>query len=303
MIVVDHCLDGDLWLSYIDFLEEKLPSSNLLRSVYERSLRNCPWIATLWIRYAEFMEVNQLANHSELKQIYDRALNADPTNLVSFIDLQLAYLRYRRRHYQEQVQSNQIELCETLKEEIRHACESACDQYQELFLTANNPKLFLKYNGQLELLWIHIELKCFQSIENARKIWNGPTLMSKSHNQMISNFWKNYYYMELSDGDDKHARRVLYRAMNNIEKLDYPNVICNLLLEHETLYGTIQQLKEAKDKLRQVNKKLVKEAKSVKQAQSKNVPTSKKQTAKEKKQDNKEKATKSNREPLGTSKN
>lgn len=204
------------------------------------------------------MELHHLADHNQLKKIYDRALNSDPTNLISFVDIQLSYFQYRRRHYQQELSLNKsIDDLENLKKEIRHLCEYTCDQYQELFISSADPNLFLKYNGKLELFWIHLEIQCFNSIEQARQIWNGPTLMNKSHNQLISNLWKNFYFMELQYGDDKHARKVLYRALNHIKNMDYPLSICELLLEHEKKYGNIQQLKETKDKVKQAQKKII----------------------------------------------
>jgi hypothetical protein len=295
LILVDNCLDGDLWLSYLDFTEEYISSTTILQTIFERSLRNCPWVSTLWIRYAEHMELTKLADHSQLKQIYDRALNSDPTNLISFVDIQLAYFQYRRRHYEEQATISSTQL-DSLKEEIRHICEYACDQYQELF-SSINPNLFLKYNAQLELFWIHLELKSFHSIEHARKIWNGRTLMTKTHNQLISNLWKNYYYMELNYADDKHARKVLYRALNHIQTMDYPLIICEILLEHEKKYGNIQQLKETKDRLREVKRKIIPVEKPKRQQQQQ-------ANAKKGKQKNvKEKPIKASNNQMDTSKN
>jgi hypothetical protein len=303
-ILVDNCLDGDLWLSYIDFAEEYFPSSTGLQSIFERSLRNCPWVATLWIRYAEYMELNKIVDHSQLKKIYDRALNSDPTNLISFVDIQLSYIQYRRRHYQQELSLNNSEQLNILKEEIRHICEYASDQYQELFLSSNDPNLFLKYNAQIELFWIHLEIESFHSIEHARKIWNGRTLMNKTHNQIISNLWKNYYYMELHYGDDKHARKVLYRALNYIQSMDYPLIICDILLEHDKKYGNIQQLKETKDKLKQVKSKIIRieKPKRQQQQQQSNI-NNKKQTNKGKQKIVKEKPTKNSNNKMDTSKN
>ncbi|CAF0859049.1 unnamed protein product [Rotaria sordida] len=304
--IVDNCLDGVLWLSYIDFAEEHLSSTTILQSIFERSLRNCPWVATLWVRYTEYMELTTNTDHSQLKKIYDRALNSDPTNLISFVDIQLAYFQYRRRHYhQELLLLNNQEQCELLKEEIRHICEYACDQYQELFLSSNDPNLFLKYNGQLELYWIHLEIKSFHSIEHARQIWNGRTLMNKTHNQMISNLWKIYYYMEINYGDEKHARKVLYRALNHIQTMDYPLIICDILLEHEKKYGTIQQLKETKDKLRQIKNKIVQIEKPKRQQQQQQQQqqfnkNNKKQINKGKQKEPKEKSTKVSNNKMDT---
>ncbi len=269
-----------------------------MQSIFERSLRNCPWVASLWIRYAEYMELAKLADHSQLKQIYDRGLNSDPSNLVSFVQLQLAYFQYRRRHYQEQLLANHSDQLESLKEEIRHICESACDQYQELFFSSSDPNLFLKYNAQLELFWIHLETKSFHSVEHARQIWNGRTLMTKTHNQLIANLWKNYYYMELSDGDEKHARRVLYRALNHIQTMDYPLIICEMLLEHEKKYGTIEQLKETNEKLREVKKKIAPKEKPKRQQQQQQQQQT---NAGNKKQTNKGKATKRSNNQMDTS--
>jgi hypothetical protein len=241
------------------------------------------------------MELRKSVDHSELKKIYDRALNSDPTNLISFVNLQLAYLQYRRRHYHEQLLSNNSDQCELLTEEIRHACESACDQYQELFLSSTDPNLFLKYNGKLELYWIHLEIKSFHSIEHARQIWNGRTLMNKTHNQIISNLWKNYYYMEINHGDEKHARKVLYRALNYIQTMDYPVIICDVLLEHEQKYGNIQQVNETNQKLRQVRSKIIQKEKPKKQQQQA-------KTNKGKQKDVKEKPTKVPKNQMDTSK-
>lgn len=250
------------------------------------------------------MELNNLADHNQLKKIYDRALNSDPTNLVSFVDIQLSYFQYRRRHYEKEISLNKTsEELEHLKEEIRHLCEYTSDQYQELFLSSADPNLFLKYNGKLELYWIHLEIHCFHSIDHARKIWNGPTLMNKSHNQMISNLWKNYYFMELQYGDDKHARKVLYRALNHIQTIDYPWSICEILSEHEKKYGNIQQLKETKDKLRQVQSKIIqteKPKRQQKEQQQTNV-NNKKQPNKGKQ--TKDKPTKNSNNKMDTSKN
>ena len=296
-VLVDHCLDGDLWLAYIDFAEEHITSLAGLRSIFERALRNCPWIAPLWIRYAEYIESSKTVDHSQMKSIFNRALNSDPSNLISFVDLNLAYLHYRRRHYQDQLQGDRIDECETLKEEIRSACENACDQYQELFLSSADPKLFLKYNGQLELFWIHLEVKSFHSIDRARQIWNGRTLLSKSHNQLISNLWKNYYFTEIHYGDEKHARKVLYRALNHIQNIDYPLSICDLLLDHENKFGTIEQLKETKEKLRQVKKKLTPQEKPKREKPGNAAAAKKKPTPKAK-----EKPTKASHEQMETSK-
>jgi hypothetical protein len=251
------------------------------------------------------MESTKTIDHSQLKQIYDRALNSDPTNLISFVDLQLAYLQYRRRHYHQELLSNTPEQCELLKEEIRHACEYTCDQYQELFLSSNNPNLFLKYNGQLELFWIHLEIKSFHSIDHARQIWNGRTLMSKSHNQLISNLWKNYYYTEINYGDEKHARKVLYRALNHIQTMDYPLIICDILLEHEKKYGTIQQLKETKQKLREIKSKIiqVEKPRRQQQQQQQSNTNNKRQPIKGKQKEPKEKPVKDSNKKMDTSKN
>jgi hypothetical protein len=201
------------------------------------------------------MELTKLADHSQLKQIYDRALNSDPTNLISFVDIQLAYFQYRRRHYEEQATISSTQL-DSLKEEIRHICEYACDQYQELF-SSINPNLFLKYNAQLELFWIHLELKSFHSIE--------------------------------------HARKVLYRALNHIQTMDYPLIICEILLEHEKKYGNIQQLKETKDRLREVKRKIIPVEKPKRQQQA-NVKKGKQKNVKEK-------PTKASNNQMDTSKN
>jgi hypothetical protein len=101
--------------------------------------------------------------------------------------------------------------------------------------------------------------------------------------------------MELHYGDDKHARKVLYRALNHIQTMDYPLSICDMLLEHEKKYGNIQQLKETREKLREVMKKIIPVEKPKRQQQA--------NTKKGKQKDVKEKPKKSSNNQMDTSKN
>ncbi|CAI7831757.1 unnamed protein product, partial [Closterium sp. NIES-54] len=46
----------DVWQKYIDLVDHKLKVPSVVRSVYSRAARNCPWVGSLWTRYLLALE-------------------------------------------------------------------------------------------------------------------------------------------------------------------------------------------------------------------------------------------------------
>ncbi|CAF0786412.1 unnamed protein product [Didymodactylos carnosus] len=253
--IVDHCLNGDLWLHYLDYVDENLKSKEFSEKLFERSLRNCPWIIKLWIKHAQALEFYNY-EHVKIKSVYNRAFNMGLQNIHDFVELYLSFIHYLRRQYQKQQQQHQNTINngnkqdEQLVDELRQICESASDQYDEHF---SQDESYLFYNCKFDKYWAFLECKYFHQLDQARKIWN-DRILQKENNTHLSQLWCDYYEMEHIYGDDKHCRKLLYRALSNYKYMDQPEVICHLLLKHEEDYGTLEQYKQAKLKTNEILK-------------------------------------------------
>lgn len=49
-------IHSSIWLKYIDFLDNHLKVPVVIRNVYSRAVRNCPWVGILWTRYLLALE-------------------------------------------------------------------------------------------------------------------------------------------------------------------------------------------------------------------------------------------------------
>uniref|UniRef100_A0ABI8A6U1 RRM domain-containing protein n=2 Tax=Felidae TaxID=9681 RepID=A0ABI8A6U1_FELCA len=81
--LVENCLVPDLWIRYSQYLDRQLKVKDLVLSVHNRAVRNCPWTVALWSRYLLAMERHgvdhQVISDSskeleELRSAFTRAL-------------------------------------------------------------------------------------------------------------------------------------------------------------------------------------------------------------------------------------
>lgn len=58
-----------LWLQYARYLETHIKIPSVVKSVYERAVRNCPWIGSLWARCALHYPLAPMQGHSSQEHI------------------------------------------------------------------------------------------------------------------------------------------------------------------------------------------------------------------------------------------
>ncbi|KAK9217151.1 hypothetical protein WN943_005776 [Citrus x changshan-huyou] len=72
-------VSSDLWLDYTRYLDKTLKVGNVVRDVYSRATKNCPWVGELWVR-------------SLLSLERSRASEEEISTVASGITLCLAYI-------------------------------------------------------------------------------------------------------------------------------------------------------------------------------------------------------------------
>jgi hypothetical protein len=109
--------------------------------VSQRSVRNCPWSAKLWINYALNLEKSLFLNSSTnsarssaseesetIKAVFNQALNSGLQTSEDYLQVWHSYLDFLKRRLDQNKTSDNYE---TLVEEIRDAFQKAIDQLYE----------------------------------------------------------------------------------------------------------------------------------------------------------------------------
>ena len=78
-----------LWSQYAKYMEQNLGRMpQLVHAVYQRALRNCPWVGSLWAGALRATE--RLGSpHSDLESLYDRALQAGMQTQEDYMDVSM----------------------------------------------------------------------------------------------------------------------------------------------------------------------------------------------------------------------
>ncbi len=102
-----------------------------------------------------------------------------------------------------------------------------------------------KLNGDptfsLEKYWSLIEAKYFRNMEKARRIYNEMIFGKSDIGKITSTIWIEFYELEKQYGDDKHQRKLLNRALNELTDNTEKEIVYDLLVKFEKLNGNIHQ--------------------------------------------------------------
>jgi len=238
-----NCLDVSLWSKYIQYLnEEELAfvadeaSQQFNLKVFRRSLRNCPWSAKLWINQAIALE-KQAKPSESIKTVFNQAMNAGLQSSDDYLQVWHSYLDYLRRSLipiNQELDSEKKQQRETQMEELRDTFQKAIDQQYQFFKHEGDPTF------SLEKYWAHVEAKCFSNMEKCRKIYN-EMILSKGNISKYAQVWLEFYELEKQFGDEKHQRKLLNRAVNELESNDEKEIVYEELLKFEKLNGNVHQ--------------------------------------------------------------
>ncbi|KAA3676950.1 squamous cell carcinoma antigen recognized by T-cells 3 [Paragonimus westermani] len=244
--ITAHCLQATIWLRFVSYLENKLPSDRQrLLHVLARSVRNCPWSVDLWLQYAMVSEMwvndellqtasNGLENHvdrsalertafakvegtsgmsqmysqnvSFLLVVFEAALSAGLEQQADLMEIWLAYCDFRLRRLMS-AQPSTAQWDEQLNN-LRSIFERANQELYRLFTYKADPDGLLV---QYEAL---VEAKYVGDMGRARSAWSH--LMQQSGNGSQSRFWLAYLQFERNFGDSKHLFRLCRMAVNSI---------------------------------------------------------------------------------------
>ncbi|XP_036132572.1 squamous cell carcinoma antigen recognized by T-cells 3 isoform X1 [Molossus molossus] len=248
--LVENCLVPDLWIRYSQYLDRQLKVKDLVLSVHNRAVRNCPWTVALWSRYLLAMERHGV-DHQVISVTFEKALSAGFIQATDYVEIWQAHLDYLRRRVDfKQDSSKELE---ELRSAFARALEYLKQEVEERFNESGDPSCMIMQN------WARIEARLCNNMQKARELWD--SIMTKG-NAKYANMWLEYYNLERAHGDTQHCRKALHRAVQCTS--DYPEHVCEVLLTMERTEGTLEDwdiaVQKTETRLARVNEQRVKAA-------------------------------------------
>ncbi|OON14007.1 hypothetical protein X801_10215 [Opisthorchis viverrini] len=239
--VTANCLVPEIWLRYIDYLEEKLAADKgRLVRVLARSVRNCPWAVDLWLRYALASEravsdelVNEGSNgvteytdrslertaFSKVEAVFEAALSVGLDQQPDVMRIWLAYCDYRlRRLLRVQPSTDEYD---SLLSDLRLTFDRAESSLRKHFRHQADP------DGILVQYQSFVEAKYAKNTSAARALWS--QFMQQPGHGAQGQFWLAYLRFERDWGDAKHFYRISRMAINSINPDPEDNVFSHIL--------------------------------------------------------------------------
>ncbi|CAG8647696.1 25520_t:CDS:10, partial [Dentiscutata erythropus] len=230
--IVFHCLDASLWENYIFQLIDKKFPINMVLSVVERSVHNCPWSGDLWSHYIRVLE-KEYDSYDKIKNIVHRAFSTGMLNnsVDESVKVLLAHCDFERRKIKTPLNSeNTLNLINIIRESLQTVKKS---------FPSGDP------NYRLEKYLIEIET-LNKNLTNARETWDD---IIKAHGK-DSETWLRYIewerFMGNRDGvienhDEIHKK--FKRASQ--QNTDWPERIFDAWEQFEHQYGTLESMEHA----------------------------------------------------------
>ncbi|XP_005612564.3 squamous cell carcinoma antigen recognized by T-cells 3 isoform X1 [Equus caballus] len=248
--LVENCLVPDLWIRYSQYLDRHLKVKDLVLSVHNRAVRNCPWTVALWTRYLLAMERHGV-DHRVISVTFEKALSAGFIQATDYVEIWQAYLDYLRRRVDfKQDSSKELE---ELRAAFTRALEYLKQEVEERFNESGDPSCMIMQN------WARMEARLCNNMQKARELWD--SIMTKG-NAKYANMWLEYYNLERAHGDTQHCRKALHRAVQCTS--DYPEHVCEVLLTMERTEGTLEDwdvaVQKTETRLARVNEQRIKAA-------------------------------------------
>uniref|UniRef100_A0A166I0D0 RRM domain-containing protein n=1 Tax=Daucus carota subsp. sativus TaxID=79200 RepID=A0A166I0D0_DAUCS len=94
--IAEFSISADLWLNYTEYLDRTLKAAKIVKDVYYRATRNCPWIKELWVRYMLILERLQ-ASEDDISAVFEKSLNCTFSTLDEYLDVFLTRIDGLRR--------------------------------------------------------------------------------------------------------------------------------------------------------------------------------------------------------------
>ncbi|XVE91288.1 hypothetical protein DITRI_Ditri20bG0141400 [Diplodiscus trichospermus] len=207
-------------------------AGNVVKSVYARVTRNCPWVGELWVRYLLCLERGH-ASEKEISAVFERSLQCSFSTFEEYLDLFLTRVDGLRRRISSARGDDDLNYSL-----IRKSFQQAVDYLSPHM--KNTAGLF-----RLHAYWARLELKLGNDLSGARGVWES---LLKTCSSMLE-AWQGYIAMEIELGYINEARAIYRRCYSKKFSGTGSEDICHAWLRFEREFGALEDLNHAVQKV------------------------------------------------------
>ncbi|KAH9750295.1 EMBRYO DEFECTIVE 140 [Citrus sinensis] len=231
--ITDFPVSSDLWLDYTQYLDKTLKVGNVVRDVYSRATKNCPWVGELWVRSLLSLERSR-ASEEEISTVFEKSLLCAFSTFEEYLDLFLTRIDGLRRRI---LFSGEVEgvLDYSL---IRETFQRASDYLSEQMKNTDGLLRLYAY-------WAHLEQSMGKDMVSARGVWERLLKISGA----MLEAWQSYISMEIELGHINEARSIYKRCYSKRFTGTGSEDICHAWLRFEREYGTLEDFDHSVQKV------------------------------------------------------
>ncbi|KAI9397073.1 hypothetical protein POPTR_004G229732v4 [Populus trichocarpa] len=231
--MADFPISIDLWLDYTRYLDRTLKVGNVLRDVYSRATKNCPWIGELWVQYMLSLERGR-APEKEISSVFEKSLQCTFSTIEEYLDLFLTRVHGLRRRIECGGEVNGVLDYSLIRETFQHASD-----YLSPHLKNTDGLL------RLYAYWARLEMNLGKDLVAARRVWESLLKISGSTLEA----WQGFIAMETESGHISEARSIYKRCFSKRFPGTGSEDICHSWLRFEEEFGTLEAFDHAIQKV------------------------------------------------------
>ncbi|XP_011655427.1 squamous cell carcinoma antigen recognized by T-cells 3 isoform X2 [Cucumis sativus] len=235
--IADFPVSVDLWLDYTCYMDKTLKVGNIVRNVYSRATRNCPWIGDLWVRYLLALERSH-ASEGEIASVFGKSLQCSFSTLDEYLDLFLTRIDGLRRRISSGVQLEDALEYSLIRETFQRASDYLSPHLK-------NSEVLVR----LYAYWARLEINMGKNLDSARGVWESLLKICGS----LSAAWEGYIAMEVELNHINNARSIYKRCYSKRFPGSGSEDICHSWLRFEREFGSLEDFDHA---VRKVNPRL-----------------------------------------------
>ncbi|KAH8509934.1 hypothetical protein H0E87_007738 [Populus deltoides] len=227
--MADFPISIDLWLDYTRYLDRTLKVGNVLRDVYSRATKNCPWIGELWVQYMLSLERGR-APEKEISSVFEKSLQCTFSTIEEYLNLFLTRVHGLRRRIECGGEVNGVLDYSLIRETFQHASD-----YLSPHLKNTDGLL------RLYAYWARLEMNLGKDLVAARRVWESLLKISGSTLEA----WQGFIAMETESGHISEARSIYKRCFSKRFPGTGSEDICHSWLRFEEEFGTLEAFDHA----------------------------------------------------------
>ncbi|XP_058215043.1 uncharacterized protein LOC131326319 [Rhododendron vialii] len=231
--ITEFPISNALWFDYTRYMDSTLKASSIVRDVYLRATKNCPWVGELWVRYLLSLERGR-ASEKEISAVFEKSILCTFSSFDEYLDIFLTRVDGLRRKISQAGEVEDALDYAVIRDTFQRASDYLSPHLKDM-------------DGLLRIhsYWARLESSLGKDLVAARGVWECLLKISGS----MLDAWKGYIAMEAEMGNINEARSLYRRCYSKRFPGTGSEDICHSWLRFEREFGMLEDFDRAIQKL------------------------------------------------------